>query len=241
MNLGRAATSASLSRPLQPMKIAGGRGAVEHRAARQLLAVPDRRLHAAGPEAELRDRDPEAAVVPRRPARFSGKVQGLNELQAAVPRRSTGRGTTSPPCARSTGHAGDGLPRHARAPRGRRSARSCTGRRKLETTRWFLWTGVIAIAFLRSSPPPPDGCLTEIGPPAVDRAGAAEDRAGQLPERQHDDDRRSASPCSSLLYGRSVVVDFVLMRRYARLDPPDVERGRGCPGAGDELLGRPRR
>ena len=49
--------------------------------------------------------------------------------------------------------------------------------------------------------------------------------------------RRSALSLAvfAVLYGALAVVDFVLMRRYARLDPPEVggdEDERGAPAVG---------
>ena len=47
---------------------------------------------------------------------------------------------------------------------------------------------------------------------------------------------RPASASSSLLYLALGIVDFVLMRRYARLDPPRGRGEDGCAASGGELL-----
>ena len=61
------------------------------------------------------------------------------------------------------------------------------------------------------------------GPPAVDRPGLLEDRGRALAER------RAATVATSIgvfavLYAALGVADIVLMRRYARVDPPDARR-----------------
>ena len=76
--------------------------------------------------------------------------------------------------------------------------------------------------------------LTEIGPPAVDRAGAAEDRGRELAERQHDVDRLSLGVFVAL-YVALLVLDIWLMRRYAGREPsdePDEEVGEAVPAVG---------
>ena len=57
------------------------------------------------------------------------------------------------------------------------------------------------------------------GSAAVDRAGAPEDRRRQLAERLDRDDRHEPRCVSSPCTPRSSIVDFVLMRRYARSIP----------------------
>jgi cytochrome d ubiquinol oxidase subunit I len=100
-------------------------------------------------------------------------------------------------------------------------------RRRLEHTRWFLWTGVAAISF----------------PYLSALAGWALSEVGRQPwivqGLLKTADANSPSVSSStiwlslvvlaLLYGVLAVVDFVLMRRYARLDPPEIG------GDGDEF------
>ena len=94
-------------------------------------------------------------------------------------------------------------------------------KRRLEKARWFLWTAVVAIAFpfiaatVRLDP-------HRDGTPAVDRAGPAQDVRRALAQRRARRWSRAASACSPLLYLVLGVVDFVLMRRYARIDPPPL-------------------
>ena len=63
----------------------------------------------------------------------------------------------------------------------------------------------------------------------MDRVGPAEDGRRQLAERLDGHDRASASASFVVLYVALLIVDFVLMRRYARVDPPEVG------GEGDEF------
>ena len=126
-------------------------------------------------------------------------------------------------------HAGDGVRRAAlvflvaRA-RGLPLLAAAGSRR----ARWFLWSGVAAIAA------PVRRGARRLGAhggraAAVDRVGPAEDGGRQLAERLHGHDRASASASSSSSTSSLLVVDFVLMRRYARVDPPEVG------GEGDEF------
>ena len=93
-------------------------------------------------------------------------------------------------------------------------------KRRLEKARWFLWTAIVAIAFpvrrrdFRLDP-------HRDGTPALDRAGPAEDLKATSPNVS------TAMVATSLgvfvlLYVTLGVVDFVLMRRYARVDPPQA-------------------
>jgi cytochrome d ubiquinol oxidase subunit I len=100
-------------------------------------------------------------------------------------------------------------------------------RRRLETARWFLWIGVVSIAF----------------PYLAALAGWVLSEVGRQPWivqgllRTADANSPSVSTATialslgifALLYGVLAVVDFVLMRRYARLDPPELG------GDGDEM------
>ena len=61
-------------------------------------------------------------------------------------------------------------------------------------------------------------------PAAVDRAGSAEDGRCALAGGLLADARSSASPSSSCLYALLLVLDVWLMRRYAKLDPPELDR-----------------
>jgi cytochrome d ubiquinol oxidase subunit I len=96
-------------------------------------------------------------------------------------------------------------------------------RRKLESARWFLWTAVVTTAF----------------PFLAAIAGWVLTEMGRQPWIVQDllktDGAHSPSVSSStivvslsafaLLYIVLGVVDFVLMRRYARVDPPEVPAG----------------
>ncbi len=92
----------------------------------------------------------------------------------------------------------------------------------------------------RTSPRPRVGSLREVGPPAVDRAGAAEDRGRHLAERQHDRGSASASACSSASTLALVLVDVCADAPLRALDPPEVgRRDRRSPDAGGDVLDGP--
>jgi cytochrome d ubiquinol oxidase subunit I len=100
-------------------------------------------------------------------------------------------------------------------------------RRKLEQTRWFLWTAVatIPLPFLAALA---GWMLTEVGRQPWIVQGLLKTADANSPSVG------SATIAVSLavfagLYGLLAVVDFVLMRRYARVDPPEVG------GHGDEF------
>ena len=100
-------------------------------------------------------------------------------------------------------------------------------RGRLETTRWFLWAGVLTIPL----------------PYIAALAGWVLSEVGRQPWivwgllRTADANSPSVSTSTiafslavfAALYGALAVVDFVLMRRYARLDPPELG------GDGDEF------
>jgi cytochrome d ubiquinol oxidase subunit I len=97
----------------------------------------------------------------------------------------------------------------------------------LERRRWFLWVGVVSIAF----------------PYLAALAGWVLSEVGRQPWivwgllKTADANSPSVSTTTiafslgifAALYGLLAVVDFVLMRRYARVDPPDIG------GEGDEF------
>ena len=108
-------------------------------------------------------------------------------------------------------------------------------KRRLEQARWFLWTAVIAIAFPFVAATV-GWILTEMGrqPWIVQDLLKTSDA--------HSPSVSTAMVASSigvfaLLYIALGVVDFVLMRRYARLDPPPLREDERGAGAGAELLG----
>jgi cytochrome bd ubiquinol oxidase subunit I len=104
-------------------------------------------------------------------------------------------------------------------------------KRRLESSRWFLWTAVVAIAF----------------PFIAATAGWVLTETGRQPwivqgllktSDAHSPNVSSATIGASLgvfvvLYVVLGVVDFVLMRRYARLDPPALRDG----AVGEPALG----
>jgi len=100
-------------------------------------------------------------------------------------------------------------------------------RRTLETTRWYQWVAVatIPLPFLAALA---GWLLTEVGRQPWIVQGLLKTSDANSPSVG------TATIAVSLavfagLYGLLAVVDFVLMRRYARLDPPEVG------GEGDEF------
>jgi cytochrome d ubiquinol oxidase subunit I len=100
-------------------------------------------------------------------------------------------------------------------------------KRRLEKARWFLWTAVIAIAFPFVAATF-GWILTEMGrqPWIVQDLLKTSDA--------HSPSVSSAMVATSigvfaLLYAVLGVVDFVLMRRYARLDPPALREEGAAP------------
>jgi len=148
---------------------------------------------------------------------FDGKVEGLNQLQHQE-RRSFGRGNYEPDIRLMYWSmrvmAMLGVAMFLIAAVGAWLYR----RRTLEKTRWFLWIGVAAIAF----------------PYIAATAGWILTEMGRQPWIVQDLLKTSAAVSTGLgtstiaaslavfvaLYTVLGIVDFVLMRRYARLDPP---------------------
>jgi cytochrome bd ubiquinol oxidase subunit I len=104
-------------------------------------------------------------------------------------------------------------------------------KRKLESARWFLWVAVVAMAFPFIAATS-GWVLTEVGrQPWIVQ--------GLLKTSQaHSPNVSSATIGASLgvfvvLYVVLGIVDFVLMRRYARLDPPALRDG----AVGEPALG----
>ncbi len=98
----------------QPMKIAGGRGALEHDEVRAVLDRPDRRVHRERPDAVVLDRDTRTAVVPGdQQLQGHGRRPDAEQRQRAAAVRI---GELHPGCAADLlEHARDGLPRDALA------------------------------------------------------------------------------------------------------------------------------
>jgi cytochrome d ubiquinol oxidase subunit I len=93
-------------------------------------------------------------------------------------------------------------------------------KRRLESARWYLWTAVVAMAFPFIAATA-GWVLTEVGRQPWIVQGLLKTSAANSPNVS------SAMIASSLgvfvaLYIILGVADFVLMRRYARLDPPPV-------------------
>jgi cytochrome bd ubiquinol oxidase subunit I len=161
---------------------------------------------------------------------FSGKVQGLNELQQQESKQY-GKGNYMPPirtaywAMRIMAYLGTLM--FVVAAVGAWLYR----KRKLESARWFLWTAVVAIAFPFIAAAS-GWVLTEVGrqPWIVQGLLKTSDA--------HSPNVSSATIGASLgafvvLYVVLGVVDFVLMRRYARVDPPALREGT----AGEPALG----
>ena len=107
-------------------------------------------------------------------------------------------------------------------------------RRRLESTRWFLWAGVLAI------PLPFIACLagwvlTEVGRQPWIVQGLLKTVDANSPSVGTATIAFSLS-VFIMLYLILGVVDFVLMRRYARVDPPSRGRRRRGRGAGGGVL-----
>jgi cytochrome bd ubiquinol oxidase subunit I len=101
-------------------------------------------------------------------------------------------------------------------------------RGKLETTRWFLWTGVV-VMFLPFVASIAGWVLTEMGrqPWIVQNLLKT--------QQAHSPSVDSASIITSIcvfasLYIALGITDFVLMRRYARIDPPEEGEEEEPPG-----------
>jgi cytochrome bd ubiquinol oxidase subunit I len=150
---------------------------------------------------------------------FSGKVDGLLPLQKREERKY-GAGTNYMPnievcywAMRTMAYIGTFL-----------AAVAAVGaflyrRRKLEEKRWFLWTAVVTM-FLPFIAATAGWLLTEMGRQPWIVQNLLQTSAANSPSVS------SATIGASigvflLLYIALGVVDFVLMRRYARLDPPE--------------------
>jgi cytochrome d ubiquinol oxidase subunit I len=153
---------------------------------------------------------------------FNGKVQGINQLQAQE-EKQFGKGNYIPNVEvvywsiRVMAYLG--VLMFLVAAVGAWLYR----KRKLESARWFLWTAVVAIAFPFIAATS-GWILTEVGrqPWIVQNLLKTSDA--------HSPNVSSATIGASLgvfvvLYVVLGVVDFILMRRYARLDPPALREG----------------
>ena len=157
---------------------------------------------------------------------WDGEVQGMNELQAAD-QSEYGAGDYIPPVRttywsmRIMAYAGTLVFLVLRA----RSAPLLAREARVDA--------LVPLARCRGDPAPVSGCARRLGalggrPPAVDRVGLLKTVDANSPSVS------TATIATSLgtfvvLYVALLVVDFVLMRRYARVDPPEVG------GEGDEF------
>jgi cytochrome bd ubiquinol oxidase subunit I len=150
---------------------------------------------------------------------FKGEVQGLNQLQQQESKQY-GKGNYMPPvrtaywAMRIMAYLGTLM--FAVAAVGAFLYR----RRKLESARWFLWTAVVAMAFPFVAAAS-GWVLTEVGRQPWIVQGLLKTSQANSPNVS------SATIGASLgvfvvLYVVLGVVDFVLMRRYARVDPPEL-------------------
>jgi cytochrome d ubiquinol oxidase subunit I len=161
---------------------------------------------------------------------FKAEVQGLNQLQQQESKQY-GKGNYMPPvrtaywAMRIMAYLGTLM--FAVAAIGAWLYR----RRKLESARWFLWTAVVAIAFPFVAAAS-GWVLTEVGRQPWIVQGLLKTSQANSPNVS------SATIGASLgvfvvLYVVLGVVDFVLMRRYARLDPPALrEETAAAPALG---------
>jgi len=156
---------------------------------------------------------------------FSGKVEGLNQLQRQE-RRSYGRGNYIPDVRLMYWSmrvmAMLGVAMFLVAAVGAWLHR----KRKLHTTRWFLWIAVVAMSFPYIAATA-GWILTEMGrqPWIVQNLLKTSDAVST--------GLSTATIAVSLtvfllLYATLGVVDFVLMRHFARLDPPPVDQPGGA-------------
>jgi cytochrome bd ubiquinol oxidase subunit I len=174
------------------------------------------------------DQDPSFAIeIPRllsflAAGSFNAKVEGINQLQADAERRF-GPGNYIPPvetvywAMRVMAYLGTLMALVAVV------GAYLYRRRKLETARWFLWTAVVTTAspFLAAAA---GWILTEMGrQPWIVQDLLKTDGA-------HSPNVGSATIATSIgvfatLYVALGIVDFILMRRYARIDPPEPRGG----------------
>ena len=105
-------------------------------------------------------------------------------------------------------------------------------RQRLERTRWFLWLGVVSIAFPYLSALA-GWVLSEVGRQPWIVQGLLETADANSPSVGTSTIALSLG-VFAVLYGLLAVVDFVLMRHYATLDPPQVggDGGEAAPAPG---------
>jgi cytochrome d ubiquinol oxidase subunit I len=159
---------------------------------------------------------------------FNGEVQGLNQLQKQESKQY-GKGNYMPPvrtaywAMRVMAYLGTLMFLVAAV------GAWLYRRHKLETARWYLWTAVVATAFPFIAAAS-GWVLTEVGrQPWIVQ--------GLLKTSQANSPNVSTTTIGVslgvfvVLYVVLGVVDFVLMRRYARLDPPALREESGAAPA----------
>ena len=157
---------------------------------------------------------------------FDGKVEGMNELQAQD-EATYGPGDYTPPVRttywsmRIMAYAGT-LVFLVLA-----LGAVLRWRRRFERTRWFLWVGVLTIPLPYISALA-GWVLSEVGRQPWIVWGLLKTADANSPSVSTTTIGLSLAVLAGL-YGALAVVDFVLMRRYARLDPPELG------GHGDEF------
>ena len=150
---------------------------------------------------------------------FDGQVQGLNQLQAEA-QKKFGAGNYRPSVATAYWAmrvmAYLGVLMFLVAALGAYLYR----RRKLESARWFLWTAVVTTAFpfIAASA---GWVLTEMGRQPWIVQDLLKTEGAHSPSVGSSTIVVSIS-VFALLYVALGIVDFMLMRRYARVDPPAV-------------------
>ena len=205
------------------------RGSVGHLPAVRVLALPDRRLHRGRPDAVVLDPGPAGSSPYSPPVRSDGGGAG-NDPAPGGGRAEYGAGDYIPPVRttywsmRIMAYAGT-LVFLVLA-----LGAFLYWRGKLATTRWFLWAGVLTIP-LPYMAALAGWVLSEVGRQPWIVWGLLKTVDANSPSVS------TATIATSLgtfvvLYVALLIVDFVLMRRYARVDPPEVG------GEGDEF-GRP--
>jgi cytochrome bd ubiquinol oxidase subunit I len=163
---------------------------------------------------------------------FSGEVQGLDQIQSQY-EQQYGPGNYIPPVRvaywgmRVMAYAGSLVALVALI------GAVLYRRRRLESSRWFLWTAVVTIV-LPYLAVIAGWALTEVGRQPWIVQGLLRTADAHSPSVGTTAIWISLA-VFALLYMALAIVDFVLMRRFARLDPPQVaagERGEPVPAIG---------
>jgi cytochrome bd ubiquinol oxidase subunit I len=159
---------------------------------------------------------------------FNGEVEGMNPLQSQYESRSQyGSGNYIPPVRtvywsmRIMAYLGSLVALVALL------GAYLHWRRRLEKTRWFLWTGVVT-AFFPFIIAAAGWCLTEFGRQPWIVNGLLKTEDANSPSVSAWTIGLSLATFV-ILYLALLVLDFWLMRHYARVDPPEPEREGEAP------------